>query len=70
MTGAVAIANPALVKKKAMAKTPAARLRSERFGGLGGAAPARKSVFGLGSFGSAHLENFVEKDHFENPSCG
>jgi hypothetical protein len=47
MTGAVAIANPALVKRKAMAKTPAARPRSERFGGFGGSAPRGKSAFEL-----------------------
>ncbi len=48
MTGAVAIAKPALVKRKAMAKTPTARLRSDRLGGLGGTAPTGKLEIGTG----------------------
>jgi len=48
MTGAVAIVKPALVKMKAMAKTPTARLRSDRLGGLGGTAPTGKLGIGTG----------------------
>ena len=44
MTGTVAIANPALVKKMAMAKTPAARLRKDCLGGVEETAPRRKSA--------------------------
>ena len=46
MTGAAAIAKPALVKRKAMAITPTARLRSDRLGGLGWTAPTGKLKFG------------------------
>jgi hypothetical protein len=42
MTGIVAMANPALVKRKAMARTPAARLKSDRLGWEWGKAPTRK----------------------------
>jgi hypothetical protein len=44
MTGTVAIANPALVKKIAMAKTPAARLRKDCLRGVEETAPRRKSA--------------------------
>jgi hypothetical protein len=40
------MANPVLVKKNAIAKTPNARRRSDRFAGVGGAAPGGKSAPG------------------------
>jgi hypothetical protein len=70
MAGAVAIANPAPVKRKAMAKTPTARLRKERFGGFGETAAIGKSAFDLGSFSSTHLRNLGAKGQFENSCCG
>jgi hypothetical protein len=61
MTGAVAIANPAPAKKTAITKTPAARLRSGRFGGVEGGAPRRKSVGDRGFLERKNRKHFAEE---------
>ncbi len=64
------MANPALVKKNAIAKTPTARRRSDRFGGVEGSAAGEGSALVWSSFNLTNLGYFAEKYRSENSSCG